>query len=168
MSSPEMEIKAGQLAQALGFSVERLSQLVKSNVITKNDRRRYTVKCITDYCAWIRADAMGRKTESLVGDSSVERARLLKAQADHKEIEVDELKGNVIPAEIVQDAWTALVSNSKMKLLGIPSKLSHRLIACDTFDEAEELLTEHIESALSELANDGIPESYRTRTRADS
>lgn len=164
MANPDSEIQARYFASMLGLSVERLSQLIKSDVIHKNARGRYTINCVTEYVAWIRAKAMSRNSQSLVGDANTERARLLKAQADHKEIEVDELKGNMIDADIVQDTWAMIVTNSKAKLLGIPSKTAHRLIACDTYAQAEELLTEQIEIALSELAN-GI--TNKTRTHQD-
>ena len=161
MANPDAEIQARYFASMLGLSVERLSQLIKSDVIHKNARGRYTINCVTEYVAWIRAKAMSRNSQSLVGDANDERARLLKAQADHKEIEVDSLKGNVIDAEIVQEAWSMIVANSKAKLLGIPSKTAHRLIACDNYAQAEELLTEQIEIALSELANGKVTNQTR-------
>ncbi len=164
---PEVIYPARTIAKMLGLTVDYIGQLARSGVIQKNKQNKYTADCITQYCKWIRAKALGQNSNSLVGDANEERARLLKAQADHKEIEVDELKKNVIPYEVVQDAWMMVVSNSKAKLLGIPSKAAHRLIACDTFNEAEELLTEHIEIALSELSNDGIPDTYRASISED-
>jgi len=165
---PEVIYPAREIARMLGLTVDYVGQLARSGVIQKNQQNKYTADCITQYCKWIRSKAMGQNSQGLVGDANEERARLLKAQADHKEIEVDELKGNMIPAEIVQDTWATIVGNAKTKLLGIPSKTAHRLIACDNFSEAEELLTEHIENALSELANNGIPDTYRARMVEDT
>ena len=69
-----------------------------------------------------------------------EKTRLTKAQADKAELEVSELEGKLIPATLVQETWQDFVANVRAKLLGLPSKLAHQVIATDDYAEAEKLL----------------------------
>ena len=43
-------------------------------------------------------------------------------KADMAEMEREQMKGNLIPADDVADAWDAMVMNMRAKLLSIPTK----------------------------------------------
>ena len=73
------------------------------------------------------------------------------------------LEGKLIPAQLVQDTWTDFVANVRAKLLGLPSRIAHQVIALETYPEAEQLIKENINDALSELGENGIPTEYADR-----
>jgi len=70
-----------------------------------------------------------------------------------------------IPIQEVEEFLVERFSNARAKWLGVPSKIAHKVITVDTFAEAEQEIKEGIYEGLNELANDGIPEKYRTSGR---
>ena len=76
---------------------------------------------------------------------------------------MSELEGKLIPATLVQDTWVDFVANVRAKLLGMPSRLAHQMIATEDYAEAEKLLKDCVYDALNELAEDGIPTEYAGR-----
>ena len=118
--------------------------------------------CRIAYISYLRKLG-GYNKRSGGGDIAEEKTRLTKAQADKAELEVSELEGQLIPAQLVQDTWTDFVANARAKLLALPSKIAHQVIALDKYAEAELLIKENVHDALSELAEDGIPTKYADR-----
>ena len=113
------------------------------------------------YIRYLRERAYGK---SLAGtDLHNEKLRLTKAQADRATLEVNELEGQLIPAQLVQDTWTNFVANVRAKLLGLPSRIAHQVITMETYAEAELLIKEKVHDALSELGENGIPTKYADR-----
>ncbi|WP_201353830.1 hypothetical protein [Hydrogenimonas urashimensis] len=92
-----------------------------------------------------------------------EKIRLTAAQADERELIVKELRGELIRTPLVIETWQAYTANARGKLLTIPTKAAGKLVSETETSVIEEILTDHIHEALKELANDGLPESYRKR-----
>ena len=94
-----------------------------------------------------------------------EKLRLTKAQADKATLEVNELEGELIPAQIVEDTWINYSMNVRAKLLALPTRIAHEIITIEDYQEALEILKKQINEALKELSEDGIPEKYRQRNK---
>ena len=90
-----------------------------------------------------------------------ERGRLAKAQADKTELEVAQLRGELIPREIVVATWQAFSANARAKLLSLPTKAAHAAITATELHEIEEVLKKQVYEALEELVSDGIPDGYQ-------
>jgi len=103
----------------------------------------------------------GYHKRSGTGDIAEEKTKLTAAQARKAELEVEELEGNLIPAQLVEDTWVDYVSNARARLLGLPSRIAHQVITVDKYAEAELILKEQVYEALNELAQNGIPQKYR-------
>ena len=85
-------------------------------------------------------------------DYATHRARLTSAKADMAEMEREQMKDNLIPADDVADAWDTMVSNMRSKLLSIPTKSATQTFAAKNVTEAKKILKEAVDDALEELA----------------
>jgi phage terminase Nu1 subunit (DNA packaging protein) len=145
------------IARLLKLSERHVRNLVKDGVIPAPEKggRYDLIGSVQGYVVYLRERTMGRELSQT--DAHAEKTRLLKAQADRTELEVDELKGLMIPAEDVAGEWQEMVSNARARMLAMPSKAAHLLIAAESFTEAEQILENEIHGVLNELANDGLP-----------
>jgi len=153
-----------EVAEHLDLSTKRISELIRDGILpSKMGRSPLNLDvCRIAYISYLRKLG-GYNKRSGGGDIAEEKTRLTKAQADKAELEVSELEGQLIPAQLVQDTWTDFVANARAKLLALPSKIAHQVIALDKDAEAELLIKENVHDALSELAEDGIPTKYADR-----
>ena len=153
-----------ELAEHLDLSTKRISELIRDGILpSKMGRSPINIDvCRIAYISYLRKLG-GYNKKSGGGDIAEEKTRLTKAQADKAELEVSELEGQLIPAQLVQDTWTDMVANVRSKLLGLPSRIAHQVIALETYPEAEQLIKENVHDALSELADNGIPTKYADR-----
>ena len=98
-----------------------------------------------------------------------ERARLAKAQADKCEIEVRELRGQLIRRQVVLDSWQAMIGSMRSKLLAVPTKSAAQIVEPSRLAEATAVVRAFVNEALAEIAGDGIPVNARRDTApADS
>tara|TARA_R100001443_G_scaffold69282_1_gene77835 strand:+ start:56 stop:556 length:501 start_codon:yes stop_codon:yes gene_type:complete len=153
-----------ELAEHLDLSTKRISELIRDGILpSKMGRSPLNLDvCRIAYISYLRKLG-GYNKRGGSGDIAEEKTRLTKAQADKAELEVSELEGQLIPAQLVQDTWTDFVANARAKLLALPSKIAHQVIALDKYAEAELLIKENVHDALSELSEDGIPTKYADR-----
>jgi len=124
--------------------------------------------CRMAYISYLRKLG-GYNKRSGSGDMAEEKTKLTAAQARKAELEVEEMEGNLLPAQLVEDTWIGYVANVRAKLLGLPSRIAHQVITVDKYPEAELIIKEQVHDALNELAEDGIPAKYRkTDTELES
>lgn len=90
-------------------------------------------------------------------DKQEEEARLKHHQANNEALKEAEAVGRLLDSVVVVDMCSALVSNSRSRLLVIPNAIKN------TFPHIEQELIDSIENAiieaLNELGKDGIPDS---------
>lgn len=101
--------------------------------------------------------------ENASGSLEAEKTRLTKAQADHEELKVAQLKATLIPSELVISTWQTLVVSAKAKLLALPTKTAHAVLAANEIIEIEAILKQQVYEALAELAVDGLPTDISKR-----
>lgn len=108
-------------------------------------------------------------TSVLEGKSLLDQARtrLASAQANKTELEVDVIKGNLIPAELVKEAVDNMISAFRSRMLSIPTKAAQSVIIMADPVQAEDLLRAHIYEALEELS-EYDPEKYTLRNDKSS
>jgi len=95
-----------------------------------------------------------------------ERARLAKAQADKTELEVRELRGEMVRCDEVTETWSAMAGAMRSRMLSIPSKLAAKIADTARRVEFEDACRALVYEGLSELAADGLPERARARRDA--
>ena len=98
-----------------------------------------------------------------VYDYETERARLTKAQADKVELEAHELRGEMVLADHVIEAWARMLGAARSRLLSLPSKAAPRVRAAANDEEAARLIESEVLEALEELSSDGLPDRTRSR-----
>lgn len=94
---------------------------------------------------------------------SDERARLAKAQADRVELEVQQLKGELIPAGVILENWEPIVGAARAKILAIPTKCKSAIPKLTDRNVAR--IKAICRAALEDLANSGIPKSAKPDNR---
>ena len=102
---------------------------------------------------WIKA---GMPAEKVDGRWEIDQtARLKKAQAEKAEIEVEVLRGSLLPADEVERAWADHIVAARAKLLGMSSKLAQQLSSMFGGDvgEIEDRIEDEVEEALGELGS---------------
>ena len=82
-----------------------------------------------------------------------ERTRLASAQATKTELEVEVIKGNLIPADHVKEVVDTMLSSFRSKLLSLPTKAAHAVLPLADHAEAESVLRDYVYEALQELAD---------------
>ena len=131
----------------------RIQQLARDGVIPKPERNgRYDlIGCVQGYVKYLQERAVGR-TDIEPQDTYIERARLLKAQADKTELEVMAMNGELIAADEVESLWSGLVASFRARLLALPVRCAHKVMSLKTYQEIESVLRAHVFEALSELS----------------
>ncbi len=123
------------------------------------------------YIARLREQAAGRLGETDSDyDLGAERARLAFHQANKTEMEVAQLKGQLISGELVAATWQSMVAAAKARFLALPTQIANSVIAATDLQAVIDAVSVPIREALSELENDGLPSSVRTvleRNRQD-
>lgn len=89
-----------------------------------------------------------------------ERTRLASAQAEKTELEVQVIKGNLIPAESVEEVVNNMVSSFRAKMLSLPTKAAPAVVIMADIVEVESALKDYIYEALTELS-EYDPANYR-------
>lgn len=160
----DLPLSYDQAAAIVGISNRRLRQIVRDDQgppQTPNGRFAPDAFGLW-FRARIRSD-IGVADDGTVYDYEVERGRLTKAQADKTELEVSELRGELLRVEDAIASWTDHVTAARAKLVGLPAKLAPRLADPSRLAEVEKLIREAVYDALDELAGDGLPERARAR-----
>lgn len=94
---------------------------------------------------------VGRKETDKTLES--ERTRLASAQAEKTELEVEVIKGSLIPSESVEAVVNNMISSFRSKMLSLPTKAAPSVVQMADVAEAEELLRGFVYEALTELSN---------------
>lgn len=148
------------IAKLLDLSERHVRRLADDGVLKKPEKNKgWEITNVTLYIRYLRERAFGKDISTT--DLHNEKLRLTKAQADKATLEVSVIEGNLFPAKLVFDTWAGWTGNVKAKLLGMPNRIAHLVIAAVTREEAELIIKEQVHDALNELAENGIPAKYR-------
>jgi len=139
----------GQIAKALNLTEQRVQQLVKEGM-PKEARGRYdSVKCMLWYIRYLQ-DALEKKAVPMedgkfVGARS-ERVRLLRANADLREMELAKERSQFVAIADVEKEMTNLVLVTKARVLAVAPRVSPELIG----ENSRLMIQAKIEKALKE------------------
>jgi len=157
-----------QIAHLLKITPRMVNIHVKQNGMPRLSRGEYDlVKCVhwyLDYKDRLLVEARkGNETEQQA------RARLIRASADLRELELARERGQLVPVETIKYLWERVVVAFKTRMLAIPSKLPQRLIVTRDVNEVKGILDSEIFEALNELSAANVDVSeYRRYEKARS
>jgi len=141
-----------ECAEWLDMSERRFRELLDEGVIARADKGRYELKSVVgQYVRHIREVAAGRSGGDEQVSKSAADARKMQAQAEKAEIEVAQLRGELIPADQIADVVHAAVQTMKTRLTAIPAKAAVA-VGARNVAVAEKVIREHVNEALTELA----------------
>jgi phage terminase Nu1 subunit (DNA packaging protein) len=159
----------GRVAQALNLTEQRVQQLVKEGM-PKEARGQYDpVKCMLWYIRYLQA-ALEKKSVP-VGDGAYagereERVRLLRADADLREIELAKERSQLVAIPDIEQMLTDLVLTTKARMMSIPPRLAPELVGETSRVMIQAKIEKAIKEALAYLANKGKDGNTNTRKRA--
>jgi phage terminase Nu1 subunit (DNA packaging protein) len=137
------------MAEAFGISVQAFSAW---KVEAARRHGREVLYFLPDVIRWrLNRDQDEDGDDRL--NPAQEKARLDKAKADHEELKVDRLRGTLLLADAVEDAWVGMVMAARAKMDAMPSKLAARLAAEKDPMKVEQILREELDIARQELAD---------------
>lgn len=149
MANPNIPVAS--LARLFNLTERRIQQMARDGIIPKPEKGKYDlIGCTRAYIKYLQERASGREVEPQ--DAYLERARLLKAQADKTELEVKSMNGEVVPSEQVEMLWSGLVAAFRAKMLAMPTRCALRVMNLKTYPEIESCLRDHVHEALTELS----------------
>ena len=100
---------------------------------------------------------MADVVNAMMGDQNLdltqERAKLTKKQAEKTELQIGEIKGQLIDIESVKESWAKQITACRAKLLSIPTKVTPLVIVAKDQNEVKAILKAQVHEALSELVN---------------
>jgi hypothetical protein len=109
----------GYLAKLFNCTERYVQKLAGDDIIPRAEKGKYDlILCVQNYTQHLRDQAIGKGGGS--GNVNTENARLKKAQVEHKEFQVEIIKGDWIPRDEVRDLVTsiAVIYGSSLDALG--------------------------------------------------
>lgn len=153
-----------EIAEKLGISDRWLRKLVADGAIKDRGRGGWdAVEAAKDLLAYrereierLKAEiasltAQVQRTEGDGANKAIEDARHAKAKADKAEMEVAEMKAQLIPADQVAELLHTPILIMKTRMNAIPARAAPLAHAAPSVAAAESILREQIDEALSEL-----------------
>lgn len=138
------------IAKLFDLTERRIQQLAAEGIIPKSIKGKYElVASVKGYIKYLRLNKEDTKSSI-----SVERARLLKMQADNLEQDMKFRNKTLLAREKVKKEWTSILGCCRATLLAIPNRLAYQVNAASTPAESAILMKNAIYEALAELAKD--------------
>ena len=128
---------------------------------------RYDLRAVLQ---WLRRETLseaGVAADGAVYDYEAERARLTKAQADKTELEVRELRAELVRLPVVELHWQGMVAAMRAKLLALPSRVAAQVADPERLQQTQDQVQTLIYEALGDIAGDAFPEPIRSRAAAE-
>jgi len=146
----EIFVQQIELARFIGLTTRRVHDLTKENIFKKTTKGYPFFECTQIYIEYLRARSDGKSQTTTTAEKLKERKLL--AEAEMREIDLEEVKGRLIDVDKVRDVWIHMASNFKSKMISLPTK-----IASSCYGRAKPQIQREaqalINQALEELAN---------------
>ncbi len=147
---------ATYLADVLGLTRRRVQQLVKTGVIARVSRGKYDLRqSVQAYIAFLQRSGSSMNYHDA-------KAKRETAEASMAEMRLRQMRGDLLPREVVEDEVARCISNCKSRFLGLPTKAAPVVIGMDEA-AAKTILKEMIYEALDELS--ALPEAKNEATK---
>ncbi len=124
-------VRIGQVAHVLNISERRVQQLAKEG-LPREDRGKYDLaNCMIWYIRYLQKKLESKSLGSEDGGRSsflAEKRRLVKADAELREIELAEKRKQLVAIGDVEKSWTDLVLEVKARVLAIAPRIAGDLV----------------------------------------
>lgn len=138
-----------RLAKIIGVTVRTLSEWQKEGLpIKKNGLRGQS----NDYDTATVIEWLIKRASDTDAEMERARIRLTSAQADKTELEVEELRGNLISLDNMKYLWANVLGTFRARILSMPTRLTPQISTMKDPKKIEKLLKDSLHEALNELA----------------
>src|SRR5574343_1603376 len=139
------------LAQGYGCSVQYIGELVKAGILPKPIKQNChdAVKAFQALIEHVRSQHAEDQS-----NIDAETLRLTKARADKADLEVRELKRELVPYKEVQNAAFEKARMVRDQMLNVPSRISPIVAAEHDSKKVHEMLDKEIRQVLEALSGD--------------
>jgi phage terminase Nu1 subunit (DNA packaging protein) len=148
-------VNAEKVAQALNLTESRVHQLVKEGMPKEARGQFDPVKCMLWYIRYLQA-ALEKKSVRMADGGYIgereERVRLLRADADLREMTLAKERGQLVAIQDVEKEMTDLVLTTKARILAIPPRLAPELVGETSRMMVQAKLEKACKEALAYLA----------------
>lgn len=121
---------AKTLGKLFNLTERRIQQLAKEGVLPKAERGKYDlIECTRAYIKYLQDRAFGK--DAAPTDYHSEKARDVKYQADLREMELAERRGQLIPLDAVTEEILEVSSIFASQIESISGRLANDLARCD-------------------------------------
>mgnify|MGYP001825072318 CR=1 FL=1 len=150
----DLAISASTLAEVLNEPIEVVSRWGSKGDIPRAARGLYPlVPVLHELLGTLKVRARFTPRNADIAERlHNDKARIDRARAEKAEIEVAQLKGSLVDAGEVRQAWCDMVIDMRSRLEGIPAKAALLLSGEDAPDEIERKLKGLVRDALVDLA----------------
>jgi phage terminase Nu1 subunit (DNA packaging protein) len=128
-------VDAGKVANALNLTETRIHQLVKEGLPKEGRGQFDPVKCMLWYIRYLQnlleKKAVPTLDGGFVGERE-ERVRLLRADADLREMELAKERGLVVSIDDVEQEMTDLILTTKARIMAVAPRLAADLVGEDS------------------------------------
>lgn len=151
MADNKLLVPVAQIAKLFNDLTERrVQQLAADGIIPRTERGLYPlVESVRGYVGFLQERAFGKSDTNI--DSHTERTRLLSAQAEKTELEVAEIKGHLVSADIMHKQDAMLANTLKNNLLSMPDRIAALVAAESAPEKVHELITDEVLHSLQTI-----------------
>ena len=143
-----MAVSQRQMAAALELSTTRINQLIDEGLLIRDESTANGRLLLFES---LKTYFLSKNTGNEELSYTVERAKLTKAKRELAELKLAKAKGNLYEAQVVEDAFTTMLTILRKNLLTIPAKYSRQL-EMKSAEEIYDALNEEITACLTELS----------------
>ena len=141
-----------ELAEFLDVSARRIQQYVKDGIIRNAGRGKFNLKeAVQDFYSYqfeLERAKLKRKDASL--DEAYRRKML--AEAELKEMEVEQKKGELIEKQEVIESWQKILNILKTRLLALPTQIAQEVAGLRRVNEIKKRIEKNVMDALNEIS----------------
>lgn len=148
-------VNVGKVAKALNLTPQRVQQLANEG-LPKEDRGKYDLgKCMLWYIRYLQA-ALEKKAvpmaNGVYAGEREERTRLLRAEAELKEIELAKQRGQFVAIADVEAEYSNLVHAVRARIMAIPPRLAAEIVGETSRVMVQAKIESELKAALRLLA----------------
>jgi phage terminase Nu1 subunit (DNA packaging protein) len=148
-------VNAVKIAQALNLTEQRVHQLVKEGLPKEGRGQFDPVKCVLWYVRFLQRVLEKKSMPTLdggfVGERG-ERVRLLRAQADLREMELERQRSSVIPVAVYERTLAEIIQTIKTAVMAIAPRAAPEIVGQKSRTMVQALIEKQCKEALLYLA----------------
>lgn len=147
------------MAEIFKVSTRRVGQMVQEGIIPRFKTGSYKlIETLHKYHEYLEKVEEEKNVNSVKKESENEKLKIEKIKRQKAEMELMQLKGELVNIEEVQLLYSGLIINFRSKMLALPNKVSPSIVGIDNLITVQDILTKEIYAALEELSRTNIDE----------